>query len=389
MSMPSDESLIVEEEHPQPMAEPSLLGPVSRQTSRGFWAEAWVRFRCRPASMAALLFIMFLSLVAIFSPAIVGTKPIICKFNGKIYVPCLAYFWPEREEVIIASVRSEHKFRRFRGFHPIKMKEQDPESWAIWPLVYQDPQDRVREDQWPGQPENPAADQGEPNRYNLMGTTQKGIDVFAQLVHGTRTALLIGFVATGISAAIGIVLGGLAGYFRGWVDVCVSRIIEIVMCVPAIVLILALISILPKTTVWHLMVVIGITGWTGIARLTRAEFLKLRETEFVSGARALGAGNLRIMFRHILPNSLAPILVPISFGIASAILIESSLSFLGFGAANSSSWGSLVANGRSNRDMWWLTVFPGIAIFLTVLAYNLIGEGIREATDPRLRQAKH
>jgi peptide/nickel transport system permease protein len=160
------------------------------------------------------------------------------------------------------------------------------------------------------------------------------------------------------------------------------------MCVPALVLILALIAILDKRTIWHMMAVLGCTSWTGIARYTRAEFLKLREMEFITAARALGAGNLRIMLRHILPNALAPVLVPITFGIAVAILIESGLSFLGFGAPPPNpSWGTLLNAGRSNYNLWWLIVFPGSAVFLTVLAYNLLGEGIQEATDPRLREA--
>ena len=186
--------------------------------------------------------------------------------------------------------------------------------------------------------------QAEP--LQLFGTEQDGIDVFAQMVHGTRTALLVGFVSMGIAAAIGIVVGALAGYFGGWVDMLLSRLIEVVMCIPALVLILALMAVIEKPTIWHLMAVLGVTGWTGIARLTRAEFLKLSR-RVRHRRRALGAGRLRIMFRHILPNALAPVLVPITFGIASAILIESALSFLGFGAPPPNpSWGTLLNAGR-------------------------------------------
>jgi peptide/nickel transport system permease protein len=160
------------------------------------------------------------------------------------------------------------------------------------------------------------------------------------------------------------------------------------MCIPTLVLILALLAIIDNPTIWHVMVVIGLTGWTGIARLARAEFIRLKNTEFVLAAQTLGAGPLRIIFRHILPNALAPVLVPISFGIASAILIESGLSFLGFGPPPPHpSWGTLLNAGRTNLAMWWLILFPGGAIFLTVLAYNLIGEAVQEATDPRLREA--
>jgi len=168
-----------------------------------------------------------------------------------------------------------------------------------------------------------------------------------------------------------------------------SRLTEVVMCIPTLVLILALVAVVEKPTIWKTMAIIGATGWTGIARLTRGEFLRLRQSEFVTSDRSVGAGPIRIMLLHILPNALAPILVPITFGIASAILTESSLSFLGFGPPPpSSSWGSILNDARSNLSMWWLVVFPGIAIFLTVLAYNLIGEGLQEATDPRLREAR-
>jgi peptide/nickel transport system permease protein len=208
-------------------------------------------------------------------------------------------------------------------------------------------------------------------------------------VHGTTVALLVGFVSMGIAGTIGIVIGALGGYCGGWVDMLTSRVTEVVMCVPTLVLILAIIALIEKPTIWHTMAIIGLTGWTGIARLTRGEFLRLRSSEFVVAARATGAGPLRIMLRHMLPNALAPVLVPITFGIASAILTESGLSFLGFGPPPpTASWGSILTDARSNLAMWWLVVFPGTAIFLTVLAYNLIGEGLQEATDPRLREAR-
>jgi peptide/nickel transport system permease protein len=206
------------------------------------------------------------------------------------------------------------------------------------------------------------------------------------MVHGTTIALSVGFVSMGIAALIGIAVGATAGYVGGRVDMLLSRFIELVMCIPTLVLILALLAILEKPTIWHLMAIIGVTGWTGIARLARAEFIKLSGSDFVTAAEAIGAGWFRIMFRYILPNALAPILVPITFGIAAAILIESSLSFLGFGAPPPNpSWGTLLNDARSNLQLWWLIVFPGMAIFLAVLAYNLIGEGLQEATDPRLR----
>jgi len=328
--------------------------------------------------MTALVYVGLLVLTALLSPAIVGTKPVVCRYQGAYYFPCLGYFNEEWENVAF----KQTGFRRTRFAD--SLKENDPESWAFWPLTYQDPFRRIEAGELAGVPETPR-NGGPPNRYNLFGSDNEGIDIFAQMVHATMTALLVGFFSMGIAATIGIGLGAPAGYLGGWVDMLVSRIIEVVMCVPTLILILVMVSVVERPTIWHIMGIIGITGWTGIARLTRAEFIKLKQSDFVTAAEALGAGRARIMFRHILPNALAPVLVPITFGIASAILIESSLSFLGLGPQGSPSWGNLLNRVSGHWEKWWLIVFPGGAIFLAVLAYNLIGESLQEATDPRLR----
>jgi peptide/nickel transport system permease protein len=346
--------------------------------SRGFWREAWQRFRRRKLAMAALVYVVLLGLISAFSPAIVGTKPVICKYKGKLYFPAMGYYNRKWENGIFL----KDKFRRV---YAQKLQQKDPESWAVWPLLYQDPIRRVRKNEWPDMPSNPTQSKGSPNGFNLFGTTRAGYDVFAIMVHGARTALMVGFVSMGLASLIGITLGAIAGYSGGLVDILLSRLIEIVMCIPSLVLILALMAIVERPTVWHIMGVLGLTRWTDIARLTRGEFMKLKQSDFVMAARALGASSPRIMFWHILRNALAPILVPITFGIASAILIESALSFLGFGAPPPTpSWGALLNAGRGNLAMWWLVFFPGAAIFLTVMAYNVIGEGLQEATDPRL-----
>lgn len=362
---------------PAPQAAPAAAQAAPH--SRGFWGEAWKQFRRRKLAMVALAWVCGLVLVAILAPAIAGTKPVVCRYKGHLYFPAMGYFKESWENPVFFQ-------DKFRKIYPQNLKKKDPESWAVWPLLYQDPFRRIKEGEWEGQPENPSGDEGQPSRYNLLGTNQQGFDVLAQMVHGTTIALLVGFVSMGIASLIGIVFGALAGYLGGWADMLLSRVTEVVMCVPTLILILALLAIVEKPTIWHMMAVIGCTGWTSIARLTRAEFLKLRESDFVIAARALGVGWPRIIFRHILPNALAPVLVPITFGIASAILTESALSFLGFGAPPPNpSWGTLLNSGRENMEMWWLIVFPGTAIFLAVLAYNLIGEGLQEATDPRLR----
>jgi len=384
------------------MSEPNdnLTAGESRSASRGFWNEAWQRFKKRKLAMTALCFVVGLAGVALFAPAIAGTKPVVCKYKGNIYFPCLSYFNRSWENEIFRE-------DKFRNAYPWNLHENDPESWAVWPLVYQDPYRRVRKRDWgkldrdtgewqyapgwEGRPENPYGIDGAPNAYNWFGTNQEGFDVFAQMVHGTQIALSVGFISMGIAGVIGITIGALAGYLGGWVDAVLSRLIELVMCIPPLVLILALVAMLDRVTNFHLMAIVGCTSWTGIARLARAEFLKLKQMEFVTAARALGAGNFRIMFRHVLRNALAPVLVPITFGIAAAILIESGLSYLGFGASPPNpSWGTLLKSGRSTiQQTWWLIFFPGMAIFFTVLAYNLIGEGLQEATDPRLRQESH
>jgi peptide/nickel transport system permease protein len=224
-----------------------------------------------------------------------------------------------------------------------------------------------------------------PSGRYWMGTDGNGRDLLTRMIWGSRISLSVGFVAVAIYVVIGILVGTMAGYFRGWVDIVFSRLIEIVICFPAFFLILAVLAFL-QPSIFNIMVVIGITGWTTEARLVRGEFLRLADQEFVLAAKGLGVSDWRIIFRHILPNGIAPVLVAASFGVASAILIESSLSFLGFGISIPvPSWGGILNEARENFRYWWITIFPGLAIFSTVTAYNLVGEGVRDAIDPRLK----
>ena len=225
---------------------------------------------------------------------------------------------------------------------------------------------------------------------HVLGTDSGGRDVLVQLVYGTRIALTVGIVAVSIYIAIGIVVGALAGYFGGAIDIILSRLIEIVLLFPTFFLILTLVGLLGDkiagTKIYLIMLVIGLTNWPTIARLTRGEVLKQRALDYTTSAQALGARSGRIIFRHILPNALAPAMVAIPFGIANAIVIEAGLSLLGFGLEPPTpSWGYLLHIANGNYALWWLVVFPSVAIFITVTVFNLVGSGLRDAMDPRLR----
>lgn len=223
-----------------------------------------------------------------------------------------------------------------------------------------------------------------PSWEHWMGTDGLGRDVFSRMLFGARISLLVGFVAVGIATVIGVVLGALAGYYRGWVDIVIMRLVDIMLSIPTFFLILAVIAFLTPS-IWNIMIVIGLTSWMGVTRLVRAEFLSLREREFVLASATLGARDGRLIFLHLLPNSLTPIIVSSVLGIASAVLVESGLSFLGLGVQPpQASWGNILTDGKEYIQFaWWLSLFPGMAILLTVLGYNLLGEGLRDALDPR------
>lgn len=222
-------------------------------------------------------------------------------------------------------------------------------------------------------------------QIHLLGTDDSGRDVLVRIIYGTRISMTIGVVAVSIYITIGIIIGAVAGYFGGRVDMVISRVIEIVLLFPSFFLILTLVALIGPS-IYIIMVVIGLTGWPTIARLTRGEFLKQRSIDYVAAARGLGASNLRVIFRHILPNALSPAFVAVPFGIVGAIITEASLSVLGFGVRPPApSWGSILLIATSNYEKWWLTVFAGLSIFLTVTVFNVVGSGLRDAMDPRLK----
>lgn len=336
--------------------------------SAPFRVRVWRQLRRRPAAMAGLVVIGALVAIAIFADFIASDRPILLRYQGRIWI--LPNVVAPRA---LAAV--DNRFLR---------ETMVEGEWAIMPLFEQGPYSMppLRELADDPPPQGPSA-------RHWLGTDNAGRDTFARLVHGTRISLSIGVVAVGIYVLIGLVLGLLAGFFRGWVDVVVSRATEVMLNFPLLFLLLAIQGVLEKTSIFSTMVVIGLTRWPEPSRLVRAETLRIRELDYVQASRALGASNLRILLRHVLPNAVAPLFVSATFGVASAILVESALSFLGFGAPEpTASWGLLLTDGFQSIGLdsaWPLVVLPGAAIFVTVTAFNLVGEGLRDAIDPRMK----
>jgi peptide/nickel transport system permease protein len=225
-----------------------------------------------------------------------------------------------------------------------------------------------------------------PSMEHFLGTDKFGRDIFSRILYGARISLTIGFIAIVISVTLGTLAGAVAGYFRGPVDTAIARLIDMLLSIPRLVLLLVIIAMF-EPNIFVLVAALGLTGWESTARIVRGQFLSLREQEFVQASRALGYSDWRIILRHILPNTLAPIIVIATLGIGSVILTEAGLSFLGLGVQPpTASWGSMVNDGRDAMiTAWWISTYPGLAIVLTVVAFNLLGDGLRDALDPRLR----
>ncbi len=225
-----------------------------------------------------------------------------------------------------------------------------------------------------------------PNAVHILGTDRLGRSNAARIVHGARVGLAVGFIAVGISTLIGILVGGVSAYFGGWVDLLLQRVVEVFICFPTFFLLLTIIALWgPK--LWYIMIAIGLTSWTGTARLIRSGILQVKSLDYITAARASGLSSLYIIMRHALPNTIAPVLVGATFGVAGAITLEATLSFLNLGDPDYPSWGLLLQHARSvATEKPQLVVVAGTIIFLAVLAYNLVGEGLRDAIDPRLKE---
>lgn len=364
----------------------------------------WQRFQRDWFAMIGLTVVIVAFVVAALAPFLAGNHAIIRIADGRFSCPLLRSLdtmeWryldyvPLAAAVFLARKRLFHRPRLGvaviaavillvetalffqRPYNDVSNDRTRPASFKLMPPIA-----------W--SPVETSADQlVAPSLKHLCGTDSTGRDVAARMLHGARISLSIGFVSQSIALLVGVSLGALAGYYRGWIDIATCRFIEVMECFPSLLLILVVIGLTDsQNNMFIIMAVIGLTGWTGTARLVRGEFLRLGGQSFPQAAQALGAGDVRIILRHLLPNSLGPILVTATFGVASAILLESSLSFLGFGMQEPmASWGGLLNEGQKYIDFaWWLAFFPGVVMLITIMSYNFVGEGLRDAVDPRLR----
>jgi len=392
----------------KPISTSTLL---SRESfTRRIWRKTWQDHGAK----LGFIWIGLLVLTSVFAPFLANSMPLIMSKNGVISLPVLRHLtvedviilsmfvlllggalmpWSAGRRVkvfmlgtIIAAILASFLIKppRLPSYDEFRTPAYTQVDWRVMPPIPYSPTDYLRD-----YPEHSleAPLKAVPERWHLMGTQEDGADVFSRMLHASRIALSIGLIATGIGMLIGIILGGLMGYFGGTVDILGMRLVEIFEAIPTLFLLLTFVAFFGHS-LYMIMVIIGITSWPGYARYIRAEFLKLRKQDYVQAAIASGLPLSSILFRHMLPNGVAPLLVGASFGVASAILAEATLSFLGLGVVGDPSWGQMLDQAvKSSKFNWWMATFPGGAIFLTVFAYNLIGEAFRDAIDPKLSRA--
>lgn len=386
-------------------------GEVSPGVSRSLGRQAVHDTLASRGARVGLVWLTLLAFFAVFSPFIASSHPLLMKVDGRITSPLVRNLTPADVLFLVATftaialsitrrftfsasvlillgvvaacavpariwVKPEENisYDRYRV-----MEAEQRVQWAVYAPIRYSPRDRSFDVDRRLQ---------EPSKRYWFGTDTNGADVLSNILHASRIALSIGFIATGISVVVGILFGGLMGYYTGWVDLLGMRFIEMVEAPPRIILLILVNALVAHRNIYLMMAVIGLTGWTTYARYLRAEFLTLRQRDFVLAGIAAGLKRRSIVFRHMLANGLTPVLVSTTFGVASAILYESTLSFLNLGLVDEPSWGGLLNQARAGGSgfVWWIALFPGLAIFLTVFAYNLIGEALRDALDPKLRQ---
>ena len=325
------------------------------------------QFKKNKLAVLSVYIVIFFIFIALFADFLAYEKPLYVKYEGKTYFPVV-------KDYLVG----------------LGLSKWDPPELININWKELDNQNKVESIVWAPVPYGPSEvdlmhSLSKPGGDHYLGADQVGRDLLSGLIHGSRISLSVGFVAAGISALIGIILGSLAGYYGGKMDIIISRFIEIMLTFPLFFLIIVIVAIY-GSSIWYVMLAIGLTSWTREARLIRGEILKVRNMEYILAANSVGLPNRKIIFRHVLPNSIAPVLVSIAFAISAAIIIEAALSFFGMGvSATTVTWGSLINEGRTAPNAWWLAIFPGLMIFISVVAYNLIGEGLRDALDPRLR----
>ncbi|MDT4288493.1 ABC transporter permease [Methylomonas sp. MO1] len=380
---------------------------ISRES---FSARIWRKTLAGVGVKFGLGWVALLVLCAVFAPFLANSMPLLMSKDGVISAPVLEYLsvedaWilasffialavyrlslPGGKQILLFLLGSALAALALNMFvkPPALVIYDDFRStaytqvdWKIMPPIPYAPVDYLRDLGSKGL-EAPFATEG---HTHLMGTEENGADVLSRMIHACRISLSIGLIASGIALAIGIVVGGLMGYFSGIVDMLGMRLVEIFEDIPTLFLLLTFVAFFGRS-LYMMMVIIGVTGWSGYARYVRQEFLKLRKQDYVQAAVASGLPLSSILFRHMLPNGVAPLLVAVSFGVAGAILSEATLSFLGLGVVDAPSWGAMLDQAvKSSTFNWWMAVFPGGSIFMTVFAYNLIGEAFRDAIDPRL-----
>jgi peptide/nickel transport system permease protein len=374
---------------------------------RGFVAQVLFDTFANKRARFSAVWIGFLVFCAVFAPFLANSHPLLMKMNGRWSSPALRNLSPADVTLIIVFFAAivllawrslPYRFLTLAGVcgatallcgllvHPpqaviYSIYREDARAGKIEKTIYApipySPTDRLRD--------MPDPRLQDPTRQHWMGTDGYGEDVLSRILHASRIALAVGFISTGIAVLIGVIIGGIMGYFVGKIDIFGMRLIEIFEAIPQLILLITIVAFFGRN-LYLLMAIIGLTGWTGNARYIRGEFLRLRNQDFVQAARAAGLPLTSVIFRHMLPNGITPVLVSASFGVASAILTESTLSFLGLGLVEEPSWGGMLEQARNaGRFIWWLALYPGLAIFLTVFSYNLIGESMRDALDPKLR----
>ena len=341
-------------------------GPIKVANPESYWQMVWRQFRKRSLNLVGLSIIASFFSLAIFADFLASDLPLVLHRGGQTWILPNLTHPPE--------LRLENNLKLLSG----GLRRGD---WALMPPIPYGPREDIMDLR--------TSRLTPPDRLHPLGTDDRGRDVAARMIHGTRVTLAVGILAVALYVTIGIILGSTAGYFGGRADLIISRVTEIFLSFPSLFLILTIQALLPTTagltSVLQLVMVLGLTSWTHVSRLVRAEVLRAKNLDYVQAARSQGLSDIRIIFRYVLPNTLGPVLVAATFGIAGAVLVESSLSFLGFGVQPPmASWGELLQQARESKRAW-LVIYPGLAVFLSVTAYNLAGEGLRDAVDPRLR----